>query len=59
MRPRFCVFFFCEICCDGVRIGMRGEIVKPLVPGRAQFCPETLKNEFNLRIKPFDAACIK
>lgn len=54
-----CVFFFCEICCDGVRIGMRGEIVKPLVPGRAQFCPETLKNEFNLRIKPFDAACIK
>jgi hypothetical protein len=33
-----------------------GEIAKPLVAGRAQFCPERLKNGFNLRIKPFNVA---
>jgi len=52
------VFLFWEICCDGVRICM-GRDSKPLDAGRSQLCPENLKNGFNLRVKPFNAACLK
>jgi hypothetical protein len=36
-----------------------GEAEKLLVAGRAQLCPEKLKNGYNLRIKSLIAACVK
>jgi len=36
-----------------------GETAKLLVAGRAEPCPEMLKNGLTLRIKPFNAVCVK